>query len=60
MMADHLEGKGARNEAVEFLVMAGKREDAFVMAQSYDLMETYADYLIKSEEKAPEEHMRIA
>ena len=60
MMADYLERKGTRNEAIEFLVMAGKREEAFVLAQSYDLMEAYAEILLKVDEKIPEEHMRIA
>lgn len=60
MMADYLEQKGTRSEAIEFLVMAGKREEAFVMAQSHDLMEAYAEILLKVDEKIPEEHMRIA
>lgn len=60
LMADYLERKGQRAEAIEFLVLADKKEDAFVMAQSFDLMERYADCIIKREDKSQEEHIRIA
>jgi hypothetical protein len=32
MVAEEFERKGNRSEAIRFLVMAGKKEDAFAMA----------------------------
>jgi WD repeat-containing protein 19 len=60
LLADFYEQKGDRRQAIEFLVLAGKREDAFVIAQSYDLMEVYAAAILVREEKNVEEHVRIA
>ena len=60
MMAEFYERKGDKPNAIEFLVLADKKEDAFVMAQSFDLMEIYADTVIKRDASSPEEHMRIA
>mmetsp|Transcript_1987 Transcript_1987/g.4439 ORF Transcript_1987/g.4439 Transcript_1987/m.4439 type:complete len:1366 (-) Transcript_1987:53-4150(-) len=60
MLAEYYEQKGDRRTAIEFLVLAGKREDAFVIAQSYDLMELYAAVILNREEKNVEEHVRIA
>lgn len=35
MIANYCETQGAKKEAIEFLVLAGKREEAFVIAQSH-------------------------
>ncbi len=58
MEAEEFERRGNRSEAIWFLVMAGKREDAFVMAYSFELMDSYSDSLL--EERNVEEHMKIA
>lgn len=35
MIANYCETQGAKKEAIEFLVLAGKREEAFIIAQSH-------------------------
>eukprot|EP00831_Metopus_contortus_P026336 TRINITY_DN2243_c0_g1_i1.p1 TRINITY_DN2243_c0_g1~~TRINITY_DN2243_c0_g1_i1.p1 ORF type:complete len:494 (+),score=42.89 TRINITY_DN2243_c0_g1_i1:556-2037(+) len=60
MIADHCEKSGNRREAIEFLIMAGKREEAFVIAQSHDEMDTYRDNILKFDDKNIDEHLRIA
>jgi hypothetical protein len=35
LIANYMDTQGAKKEAIEFLVLAGKREEAFVIAQSY-------------------------
>jgi len=39
MIATYCETQGAKKEAIEFLVLAGKREDAFIIAQSHQEMD---------------------
>jgi hypothetical protein len=34
-IAQYCETKGAKKEAIEFLIVGGKRENAFVIAQSH-------------------------
>ena len=60
MMADYYEKKGQKENAMEFLILADKKEDAFVLAQSFDLMEKYAALILQREEKNTDEHIRIA
>ena len=60
LMADYYEKKGQKENALEFLILADKKEDAFVLAQSFDLMEKYADLILLRDEKNTEEHIRIA
>lgn len=60
LMADYYEKKGQKENALEFLILADKKEDAFVLAQSFDLMEKYADLILQRDEKNTEEHIRIA
>ena len=60
MMADYYEKKGQKENAMEFLIIADKKEDAFVLAQSFNLMEKYADIIFQRDEKNTEEHIRIA
>lgn len=61
MLANYCESKGQRKEAIEFLMMAGKHEEAFVIAQTTDEMDTYAQ-VIENEDnsRAKQEWMRIA
>jgi len=42
MIANWCETHGAKKEAIEFLVLAGKREEAFIIAQSHQEMDGYA------------------
>jgi WD repeat-containing protein 19 len=60
MMADYYEKKGQKENAMEFLILAEKKEDAFVLAQSFDLMEKYAELILQRDNKNPEEHIKIA
>ena len=60
MIANHCETQGAKKEAIEFLVLAGKREEAFVIAQSHQEMDEYANIIIKIDDKNVQEHLVIA
>jgi len=60
MVADYFEQKGNRKEALEFLLLADRQEDAFVMAQSFDLMDIYAELVYRRDDRTSEEHLRIA
>ena len=60
LLAKHCETLGARKEAIEFRIMAGQREEAFVMAQSHDEMDKFAEIIAKVDDKNLEEHLRIA
>lgn len=60
MIANHCETQGAKKEAIEFLVLAGKREEAFIIAQSHQEMDEYAKIILKIDEKNTEEHLKIA
>lgn len=45
LVASHCGKRGLYKEAVEYLLLANKKEEAFVLAQSHDEMEVYADHL---------------
>jgi WD repeat-containing protein 19 len=60
MIANYCETKGAKKEAIEFLIMAGKRDEAFVIAQSHEEMEEYAKVILKIDERNNEENLKIA
>lgn len=60
MIANHCETQGAKKEAIEFLVLAGKREEAFIIAQSHQEMDEYATIILKVDEKNVDEHLKIA
>lgn len=60
MIASHCETQGAKKEAIEFLVLAGKREEAFIIAQSHQEMDEYATIILKVDEKNVDEHLKIA
>lgn len=57
MVAAVCEKKGLKNEAVEFLIMANKKEEAFVMAQANNEMDAYAEHM---KDFTMEERQRIA
>ena len=57
MLAQYCEKKGTKAEAIEFLLIGGRKDEAFILAQSHGEMETYAKFV---KEMAPEESLRIA
>ncbi|OMJ78816.1 hypothetical protein SteCoe_21300 [Stentor coeruleus] len=60
LMAEYYEKKGQKENALEFLILADKKEDAFVLAQSFDLMEKYAEFILQRDDKSVDEHVKIA
>lgn len=59
-IAAYCETKGAKKEAIEFLILGGKRDNAFVIAQSHQEMDEYAKIVLMHNEKDVEEHLKIA
>lgn len=57
MVANYCEKRGFWKEAVEFSIMANRKEEAFIMAQTHNEMDTYADSL---KDCTPEERSQIA
>jgi len=57
MVANYCEKRGFWKEAVEFSIIANRKEEAFIMAQAHDEMDTYADTL---KECTNEERNQIA
>lgn len=45
MVASYCERRGAKAEAIEFLIMAGKKEEAFALAQTHAEMDAYAEHM---------------
>ena len=60
MIANYCELRGSKREAIEFLVLGGKRENAFVIAQSHQEMDEYAKIILQIDERNIDEHLRIA
>ena len=60
MIANYCEHSGAKKEAIEFLVLAGRRDEAFIIAQSHQEMDEYAAIIVKVDDKNLDEHMKIA
>jgi len=60
MIANYCELKGSKKEAIEFLVLGGRRENAFVIAQSHQEMDEYAKIILSIDDRNIEEHLRIA
>jgi len=60
MISDYVQNKGAKLESIEFLVLGGKREEAFVLAQSHGEMDEYARIILKVDERNVDEHLKIA
>lgn len=57
LLATYCDTTGKRKEAIKFLVLAGKHNEAFNKAQVYQEMESYADSL---EEVTEAEALKIA
>ena len=60
MVAKYCETRGAKKEAIEFLILGGKREEAFIIAQSHEEMDEYARIILKVDERNTDEHLKIA
>ena len=45
ILSNYCVKKGEHAEAIEFLLLAGKKEEAFLLAQSYDEINSYANFL---------------
>jgi WD repeat-containing protein 19 len=60
MIADFCQTKGAKREGIEFLILGGKREEAFIIAQSFSEMDEYATIILRVDERNVEEHLKIA
>ncbi len=60
MIAQYCETRGAKKEAIEFLILGGKREEAFIIAVSHEQMDDYAKIILRIDEKNTEEHLKIA
>jgi WD repeat-containing protein 19 len=59
MLSDYYESKGKKKETIEFKLIAKKYDEAFAIAQSYNEMDTYSDYILKNV-KNIEEFKKIA
>lgn len=57
MVAQQCEKRGNKAEAVEFKILAGKKEEAFTLAQSSNQMDAYVLYM---KDMQPEERLKIA
>ena len=60
MIANYCETKGAKKEAIEFLVLGGPRENAFIIAQSHQQMDEYAKIILQVDENNTAENLKIA
>ncbi|CAK84014.1 unnamed protein product (macronuclear) [Paramecium tetraurelia] len=45
MVAQYCERRGSKAEAVEFLILAEKKEQAFALAQNYNEMDSYVEHM---------------
>ncbi len=59
MMSDYYESKGKKKETIEYKLIAKRYEEAFTIAQSYNEMDTYAEFFMK-DSKNIEEFKKIA
>ena len=60
MIADYCEKWGAKKDSIEFLILAGSRDDAFKIAKEHDEMGEYAWVILQVDERNIEEHQKIA
>ncbi len=57
MVAATCDKRGSKAEAVEFLIMAGKKEEAFTLSQTHNEMDAYAVHM---KTFTLEERLRVA
>lgn len=60
MIAEYCSKRGAKKDSIEFLILAGQREEAFGIAESNDDMDEYAKVILHIDERNIEEHTKIA
>lgn len=60
MIANYCEHSGAKKEAIEFLVLAGRRDEAFIIAQTHQEMTEYSKIINRVDDKNIDEHLKIA
>ena len=59
LMSEYYESKGKKKETIEYKLIAKRYEEAFAIAQSYNEMKIYGDYMLKNS-KNQEEFKKIA
>lgn len=60
MIADYCAKRGAKKDSIEFLILAGQREEAFQIAERNDDMDEYAKVILQIDDRNIEEHTKIA
>ena len=59
LMSEYYESKGKKKETIEYKLIAKRYDEAFAIAQSYNEMETYGNYMLKNN-KSNDEFKKIA
>jgi WD repeat-containing protein 19 len=59
MLSEYYESKGMKKETIIFKLIAKKYDEAFAIAQSYNEMDAYTEYMLKNN-KSPDEYLKIA
>ena len=59
LMSEYYESKGKKKETIEYKLIAKRYDEAFAIAQSYNEMKTYGDYMLKNS-KNNDEFKKIA
>jgi len=59
LMSEYYESKGKKKETIEYKLIAKRYDEAFVIAQSYNEMKIYGDFMLKNS-KNNDEFKKIA
>ena len=59
LMSEYYESRGKKKETIEYKLIAKRYDEAFVIAQSYNEMKIYGDYMLKNS-KNNDEFKKIA
>ena len=59
LMSEYYESRGKKKETIEYKLIAKRYDEAFAIAQSYNEMKTYGDYMLKNS-KNQDEFKKIA
>ena len=54
LMSDYYESKGKKKETIEYKLIAKRFDEAFAIAQSYNEMGAYGDYMLKNSKNVDE------
>ena len=60
MIAEYCSKRGAKKDSIEFLILAGQREEAFKIAEQNDDMDEYAKVILQIDDRNIDEHTKIA